>query len=256
MTAAHTDAHAEPDLVELAKLEAAATPAPWEAETDWSRPKRSGERGEWITAGSITFVEDIALIVAARNALPALLAMARERDDLRRERDEAQAAIAHESYACFMDGWLTGADSVEMHIADAAWDKSVSKERIGETTVVAELLTERVALAAQLAETSDRLRKAEEQNATLVKALAKAQCIADDRGREHTAAFMDAPKGDRRHATAAAACAHVAEAIKALAARTVAADRAARLAPAPNGEKGGSATPSIQADQATGERHG
>lgn len=78
------------DVAELRRLEAAAAPAPWAAEIDWSRPRRFGERDEWITAGSITFVEDIALITAARNALPALLAMAEENADLRRDRDEAR----------------------------------------------------------------------------------------------------------------------------------------------------------------------
>ena len=207
MSPAHPIAgHAAVDVAELRRLHEAATPGSWKA--DGAAVVTIDDTGYIRTLvdcnwnGSVNR-HNAALIAAARNALPALLDMARGYEDMQREN---------------------------------AWSRGLLEEYMVHVKAVNAWA---MVLQRRADDLADRLRKAEERNAELATALARAEGIADDRGREHTAAFMDAPKGDRGHATAAAACAHVAEAIKALAARAIEVDRAARLAPAPNGEKGG-----------------
>ena len=102
-------------------------------------------------------IANAALIAAARNALPALLAMARERDDLRRERD------AFRDMKPGLSGWRRQIMRLRFGDQERAF-KEVSRKLMGCRSTLAKVEAERTALAAQLAETSDRLRKAEEHN--------------------------------------------------------------------------------------------
>ena len=99
-------------LDELERLEKAATPGPWRA--DGFEIDQLSDAGEgypldhypdcanvstWVGASGedgpygIQRKEDAALIAAARNALPALLRAARERDELRARAERAEARV-------------------------------------------------------------------------------------------------------------------------------------------------------------------
>ena len=77
----------------LTALDQAATPGPWEADPVVVRGN-GGRNAVCDTRGSQVPTHNAALIAAMRNALPALIAAARERDELQAEVKSIRFAVA------------------------------------------------------------------------------------------------------------------------------------------------------------------